>query len=126
MLSASPFGNSACIGAYNPNKLNQTTSLDVKLLHEHFYEKLNSAYTDIYDYLDLTVSHLSDTVHSISADTFVPPIPYQGEEDTVLSIMALLPTYLENHQNRIPIYPNFERFFSQSLAKCPDFVLRYF
>jgi len=66
VFTVNPYGNSACIGAYNPKKMSKKAILDVKLLHEHFYEKLNSAFTDIYDYLDLIVSHLGDTIHSIS------------------------------------------------------------
>src|SRR5450830_1185129 len=51
-FTTSPFGNSACIGAYNPGQLDKQAAPDMKLLHEHFYEKLNVVYSDIFDYLD--------------------------------------------------------------------------
>jgi hypothetical protein len=115
VFTVNPYGNSACIGAYNPKKMSKKAILDVKLLHEHFYEKLNSAFTDIYDYLDLIVSHLGDTIHSISSDEFTLPIPLQSKEKNVEEIIKLMPLYLENHPNRIPTYPIFEEFFLQSI-----------
>ena len=123
VFTVSPFGNSACIGAYNPKKMSKKATLDVKLLHEHFYEKLNSAFTDIYDYLDLIVSHLGDTIHSISSEEFVLPIPLQNKEDSIEGILKLLPQYLDNHPNRIPTYPIFEEFFLSSLKNCPDHII---
>ena len=123
VFTVNPYGNSACIGAYNPKKMSKKAILDVKLLHEHFYEKLNSAFTDIYDYLDLIVSHLGDTIHSISSDEFTLPIPLQSKEKSVEEIIKLMPLYLENHPNRIPTYPIFEEFFLQSIKESPDYVL---
>jgi hypothetical protein len=123
VFTVSPYGNSACIGAYNPKKMDKKATLDVRLLHEHFYEKLNSAFTDIYDYLDLIVSHLGDTIHSISSGDFVSPIPLQDKEKSVEEILRLLPLYLENHPNKIPTYPNFEEFFISSIKESPDWIL---
>ena len=48
-FTTSPYGYSACLGAYIPERLSNGPYLDVQSLHQHFYEKLNSAYTDIYD-----------------------------------------------------------------------------
>jgi hypothetical protein len=123
VFTVSPYGNSACIGAYNPKKMDKKATLDVRLLHEHFYEKLNSAFTDIYDYLDLIVSHLGDTIHSISSGNFVSPIPLQDKQKSVEEILRLLPLYLENHPNKIPTYPNFEEFFISSIKESPDWIL---
>ncbi len=123
VFTVSPYGNSACIGAYNPKKMTKKATLDVKLLHEHFYEKLNAAFTDIYDYLDLIVSHLGDTIHSISSDEFTLPIPLQDKEKSIEEILKLLPLYLENHPNNIPTYPIFEEFFTASVKDSPDYIL---
>src|SRR5450830_40606 len=120
----SPFGNSACIGSYNPEKLDKQAAPDVKLLHEHFYEKLNDVYTDIYDYLDVIVSHLADTVHSLSSETYTHPVPYASLDDKVSRIVELMPTFLPNFATRAPTYPNFDEFFISSIGKCPDFLLR--
>jgi hypothetical protein len=123
VFTVSPYGNSACIGAYNPKKMDKKATLDVRLLHEHFYEKLNSAFTDIYDYLDLIISHLGDTIHSISSEDFVSPIPLMDKERVVEEILKLLPLYLENHPNKIPTYPTFEEFFISSIKESPDWIL---
>ena len=123
VFTANPYGNSACIGAYNPKKMTKKATLDVKLLHEHFYEKLNSAFTDIYDYLDLIVSHLGDTIHSITSDVYSAPIPKQDKEKSIEMILELLPLYLDNHPNRIPTYPVFEEFFLSSAKESPDYIL---
>ena len=123
VFTVSPFSNSACIGAHNPNKMSKKAILDVKLLHEHFYEKLNTAFTDIYDYLDLVVAHLEDTIHSISSESFVLPIPLQDKDRSIEEILNLVPLYLENHPNRVPTYPTFEEFFSSSVKESPDFLV---
>jgi hypothetical protein len=123
-FTISPYGNSACIGIYNPTKTDAKPTLDVKLLHEHFYEKLNSAYTDIYDYLDVTISHLSDTVHSLASDTYSYPIPIQNSNQTINDILKNIPTYLPNNPNRTPVYPKFTEFFATSLQFCPDILFK--
>jgi hypothetical protein len=121
VFTSSPFGNSACIGSYKPTS-NEPT-LDLRLLHEHFYEKLNSAYTSIFDYLDIMVSHLGDTIHSITAEDYNPPIPLMSKEESIASILALLPTYLPNLPSRIPVYSNFEEYFSATLENSPDYLI---
>jgi hypothetical protein len=103
--------------------MDKKATLDVRLLHEHFYENLNSAFTDIYDYLDLIISHLGDTIHSISSEDFVSPIPLLDKEKSVEEILKLLPLYLENHPNKIPTYPTFEEFFISSTKESPDWIL---
>ena len=123
-FSASPFGNSACIGSYEPSKLKkEESSLDVKLLHDHFHEKLSTVYANIFDYLELMVSHLSDTIHSITSEEFILPIPLQGKEKSIAEIMALKPTYLPNHPSMIPSYPTFSEFFVSSLEKSFDYII---
>ena len=122
-FTSSPYGNSACIGLYNPHKLSSNASNDIRTLHEHFYLKLNAVYTDIFDYLDVIVSHLSDTVHSISSEEFALPIPKMTSEELVEEIKGILPSYLPNLPSKIPIFQDFASFFSRALKDCPDFVL---
>jgi hypothetical protein len=122
-FTVSPYGNSACIGQYDPLKLHPETSKDVMLLHEHFYEKLNMVFVDIYDYLDVIVSHLSDTIHSITSEVQQTPIPLLNAEKAVTVILENLPVLLPNYQNKAITHPHFEAFFQNSLKYCPDMVL---
>jgi len=112
------FGSSACLG-----ELPIQSSTDAKRLHEHFFSKLNDAYVSIFDLADAVTSRLADSIHSITAEENILS-PLKVDETLLTSeILNSLPKVLPNNHPTQSEFPNFGKFFKNSLKKGQDIVL---
>lgn len=110
-----PFGKSACLGTYS-----SSTPKNIQSLHNHFFLKLNSVYTNIYDFLDQTTTHLSDTLHSITSDSYIPPIPLYNNTIMEKAISTNTLQQLPSSPNAFHEYYQFCLFFNSTLLNTTE------
>ena len=115
-FSSAQYGHTACLGQATPQQTNPT----VKRIHTEFYNHLNEIYLILFDHIDLTISHMTDHIHSFATDKTTSILPSMLDSDLSQKILSLSLSYLTNHHNRLPIHPHFENFFLSSINSSQD------
>jgi hypothetical protein len=117
-LTPNSYGISACVG-----EIAVQTSNDIKRLHDHFFSKLIQIFEHIFDIIDLTVYHLSDTLLTIAAEESDPiQLPF-NVSSLDLEILELIPQLLPNIVNHNSEVTDFDLFFKTCVNTSQDAAL---
>jgi hypothetical protein len=113
-LTSSFVGYTGCVSKGSP-----PIYADKDDLHELYYQKMHSSFETVVQLLDNQVGLLSDSLHSFTLQSV--KLLLLGQDDSWIGeLNRYSPKFLLNHHNQQDMFPDFQKFFRNTVVKSKD------
>jgi hypothetical protein len=113
-LTSSFVGYTGCVSRGSP-----PIYADKDDLHELYYQKMHSSFETVVQQLDDQVGLLSDSLHSFTLQSLKLPLLDQ-DDSWIGELNRYSPKFLLNHHNQHDMFPDFQKFFRNTVVKSKD------